>query len=85
MARIEMLNDDKGRAALSRQSGQQFRNSLKVARVCSHGYDRKCIHHGSRAVTFVKLPAGSWTFNTRSAKRNRPPATLPCGNEHSLA
>jgi hypothetical protein len=41
---VEMLNDDKGRAACSRQSGQQFGDGLEVARRRSYGYDRKSIH-----------------------------------------
>src|SRR4029077_12412563 len=43
-ARSEMLNDNKGRTVVSRQSGQQFGNGLKVVCRGSTGYDRRCIH-----------------------------------------
>jgi hypothetical protein len=43
-AGVEMLNDNKGCAARSRQSGQELGNGLEVACRGGHGYDRRSIH-----------------------------------------
>src|SRR5260370_24804198 len=82
-----MLNDNKGRAARSRQSGQEFGNGLEVACRGGYGYDGIAIHtllgrarFQSEASVFHSMNSGSLGINFRRNSSVRRP-----GSNHARA